>query len=246
MKVKLKDKLSRVLSLLLVVNMVLALVIATDTYYFDSGNTAYAAGTSSTMGSDNYTAKANITIGSRYSFGGYTWIAAQDLGNNTIALQSTGVTHGYWPGYAMAKFGGNANSYYNQDITGQDISGFDAKTQALYNTISYAQSGNSGLYLVSNAQAGSTSNGSSGSGYYWTALKEAATNYSSFGSPNGCAWLGTVDGGGVRVVCLLEWQRLRQQRSELRLCGRPRFQSKHIQSDCKWKQYRSVFRINWN
>ena len=196
MKVKLKDKLSRVLSLLLVVNMVLALVIATDTYYFDSGNTAYAAGTSSTMGSDNYTAKANITIGSRYSFGGYTWIAAQDLGNNTIALQSTGVTHGYWPGYAMAKFGGNANSYYNQDITGQDISGFDAKTQALYNTISYAQSGNSGLYLVSNAQAGSTSNGSSGSGYYWTALKEAATNYSSFGSPSGYAWLGTVYGGG--------------------------------------------------
>lgn len=195
MKVKLKDKLSRVLSLLLVVNMVLALVIATDTYYFDSGNTAYAAGTSSTMGSDNYTAKANITIGSRYSFGGYTWIAAQDLGNNTIALQSTGVTHGYWPGYAMAKFGGNANSYYNQDITGQDISGFDAKTQALYNTISYAQSGNSGLYLVSNAQAGSTSNGSSGSGYYWTALKEAATNYSSFGSPSYFAWLGTVDGG---------------------------------------------------
>ena len=187
MKVKLKDKLSRVLSLLLVVNMVLALVIATDTYYFDSGNTAYAAGTSSTMGSDNYTAKANITIGSRYSFGGYTWIAAQDLGNNTIALQSTGVTHGYWPGYAMAKFGGNANSYYNQDITGQDISGFDAKTQALYNTISYAQSGNSGLYLVSNAQAGSTSNGSSGSGYYWTALKEAATNYGSFGSPGSCA-----------------------------------------------------------
>lgn len=195
MKVKLKDKLSRVLSLLLVVNMVLALVIATDTYYFDSGNTAYAAGTSSTMGSDNYTAKANITIGSRYSFGGYTWIAAQDLGNNTIALQSTGVTHGYWPGYAMAKFGGNANSYYRQDITGQDISGFDAKTQALYNTISYAQSGNSGLYLVSNAQADSTSNGSSGSGYYWTALKEAATNYSSFGSPNVYAWLGTVDGG---------------------------------------------------
>lgn len=193
MKVKLKDKLSRVLSLLLVVNMVLALVIATDTYYFDSGNTAYAAGTSSTMGSDNYTAKANITIGSKYSFGGYTWIAAQDLGNNTIALQSTGVTHGPWPGYAMAKFGGN--SYYNQDITGQDISGFDAKTQALYKTISYAQSGNSGLYLVSNAQAGSTSNGSSGSGYYWTALKEAATNYSSFGSPNNCAWLGTVDGG---------------------------------------------------
>lgn len=81
-------------------------------------------------------------------------------------------------------------------LRGQDISGFDAKTQALYNTISYAQSGNSGLYLVSNAQAGSTSNGSSGSGYYWTALKEAATNYSSFGSPSYYAWLGTVYGGG--------------------------------------------------
>lgn len=194
MKAKLKEKFSRVLSLLLVTNMILAGVLATDIYYSGESDKVYAAGTSDVMGTDNYTAKANITIGSRYSFGGYTWIAAQDLGNNTIALQSTGVTHGYWPGYAMAKFGGNANSYYNQDITGQDISGFDAKTQALYNTISYAQSGNSGLYLVSNAQAGSTSNGSSGSGYYWTALKEAATNYSSFGCPNYGAWLGTVYG----------------------------------------------------
>ena len=26
-----------------------------------------------------------------------------------------------------------------------------------------------------------------------------------------------------RVVCQLEWQRLQQQRSEQRLCGRPRF-----------------------
>lgn len=194
MKAKLKEKFSRVLSLLLVTNMILAGVLATDIYYSGESDKVYAAGTSDVMGTDNYTAKANITIGSRYSFGGYTWIAAQDLGNNTIALQSTGVTHGYWPGYAMAKFGGNANSYYSQDITGQDISGFDAKTQALYNTISYAQSGNSGLYLVSNAQAGSTTNGNQGSGYYWQALKEAATNYSSFGCPSNGAWLGTVYG----------------------------------------------------
>lgn len=194
MKAKLKEKFSRVLSLLLVTNMILAGVLATDIYYSGESDKVYAAGTSDVMGTDNYTAKANITIGSRYSFGGYTWIAAQDLGNNTIALQSTGVTHGYWPGYAMAKFGGNANSYYSQDITGQDISGFDAKTQALYNTISYAQSGNSGLYLVSNAQAGSTTNGNQGSGYYWQALKEAATNYSSFGCPSSSAWLGTVNG----------------------------------------------------
>ena len=200
MKVKLKDKLSRVLSLLLVVNMVLALVIATDTYYFDSGNTAYAAGTSSTMGSDNYIVNANITIGSRYSFGGYTWIAAQDLGNNTIALQSTGVTSGYWPGFKMKKFGGKANSYYNQDITGQDISGYDAKTQALYNTISYAQSGNSGLYLVSNAQVGTTRNNDLGSGYYWTALRDAAIDCGSFGTTYCGAWLGTAYGNDSNLV----------------------------------------------
>ena len=49
------------------------------------------------------------------------------------------------------------------------------------------------MYLVSNAQAGSTSNGSSGSGYYWTALKEAAMNYQSFGAADGNASLGTVN-----------------------------------------------------
>lgn len=190
MKVKLKDKLSRVLSMLLVVNMVLALVIATDTYYFDSGNTAYAAGTSSTMGSDNYTEKVNITIGSSYSFGGYTWIAAQDLGNNTIALQSTGVTHGKWPGYTMPQFGNG--HYYSHSIDGQDISAYDDKTKTLYSTISYAQSGSSGLYLVSNEKVNQTSTGYPGSGYYLQSLKAAAGNNRSFEASYSGAWLGTA------------------------------------------------------
>lgn len=181
MKVKLKSKLSQVLSLLLVANLVLTLA---------TSNMAYAAGTSSVMGSDNYDVQADISVGSTYSFGGYDWIAAEASGNKVV-LQSKGVTSGVWPGY---KIWGN-NGYYGSDIDGRDISSYDTKTQNLYNDIKYAEYGSSGLYLVSNSKAGQTSAGNQGSGYYWQALKEAAANYSSFGAgSNFCAWLGTVNG----------------------------------------------------
>lgn len=180
MKVKLKSKLSQVLSLLLVANLVLTLA---------TSNMAYAAGTSSVMGSDNYDVQADISVGSTYSFGGYDWIAAEASGNKVV-LQSKGVTSGVWPGY---KIWGN-NGYYGSDIDGRDISSYDTKTQNLYNDIKYAEYGSSGLYLVSNSKAGQTSAGNQGSGYYWQALKAAAGNYSSFGAGSGCAWLGSVGG----------------------------------------------------
>lgn len=68
MKVKFKSKLSRALSLLLAANITLTCA---------TSNMAYAAKTSSVMGSDSYLQQADITVGSTYSFGGYNWIAAE-------------------------------------------------------------------------------------------------------------------------------------------------------------------------
>ena len=183
MKVKLKNKLSRALSLLLAANLVLT---------FATSNLAYAAGTSNVMGSDDYDVQADITVGSTYSFGGYSWIATEASGNKVV-LQSKGVTSGYWPGYKMSKWG-NGN-YYGSSIDGQDISGYDTKTQNLYNNIKYAEYGSQGLFLVSKEKAGEISYSNTGSGKYLEALKDAAVNYSSFGAGSSYAWLGTVNGG---------------------------------------------------
>lgn len=101
MKVKFKSKLSRALSLLLAANITLTCA---------TSNMAYAAKTSSVMGSDSYLQQADITVGSTYSFGGYNWIAAEASGNKVI-LQSKGITSGAWPGYKMPKFGGS--DYYS-------------------------------------------------------------------------------------------------------------------------------------
>ena len=81
MKVKFKSKLSRALSLLLAANITLTCA---------TSNMAYAAKTSSVMGSDSYLQQADITVGSTYSFGGYNWIAAEASGNKVI-LQSKGI-----------------------------------------------------------------------------------------------------------------------------------------------------------
>ena len=94
MKVKFKSKLSRALSLLLAANITLTCA---------TSNMAYAAKTSSVMGSDSYLQQADITVGSTYSFGGYNWIAAEASGNKVI-LQSKGITSGAWPGYKMPKW----------------------------------------------------------------------------------------------------------------------------------------------
>ena len=48
------------------------------------------------------------------------------------------------------------------------------------------------MYLIPNTKVNQTTNGQHGSGYYWTALKAAATNYSAFGASYNYAWLGTV------------------------------------------------------
>lgn len=95
----------------------------------------------------------------------------------------------------MSQFG-NGN-YYANSIDGQDISDYDDKMRALYDSIKdvedISSSYGKGLYLVSIEKVGFKEWSMPGSGYYWTALREAVANYSSFGAPIGEVWFGTID-----------------------------------------------------
>ena len=153
--------------------------------------------------------QVNLVVGNTYKFGGYNWIVAEksDVSGYAV-LQSIGIIGGAWPGYAMSGTLTNAagstitltgaNTHYTGNIDGYDISNYNSTTQSLYSSIKAAEytaaTYGKGLYLVSNSKAGTTSNGSQGSGYYWSALKSAATNYSSFGASDYASWLGTVNG----------------------------------------------------
>ena len=137
---------------------------------------------------------ATLKPGKTYKFAGYSWTACEVNNDRHVAvIQSRGVTHGAWPGFKMTEF----DSKYS--IDGYDISAYDVKTKKLYDAIKDVEdksaSYGKGLYLVSKEKAGFTEWGEPGSGDYWQALKKAAGNASSFGSPSGCAWLGTVYGG---------------------------------------------------
>ena len=132
--------------------------------------------------------------GKTYKFAGYSWTACEVNNDRYVAvIQSRGVTHGAWPGFKMTEF----DSKYS--IDGYDISAYDVKTKKLYDAIKDVEdksaSYGKGLYLVSKEKAGFTRCGEPGSGNYWKALKAAAENASSFGSPSYYAWLGTVYGG---------------------------------------------------
>lgn len=132
--------------------------------------------------------------GKTYKFAGYSWTACEVNNDRHVAvIQSCGVTHGAWPGFKMTEF----DSKYS--IDGYDISAYDVKTKKLYDAIKDVEdksaSYGKGLYLVSKEKAGFTEWCEPGSGDYWQALKKAAGNASSFGSPYYYAWLGTVSGG---------------------------------------------------
>lgn len=136
-------------------------------------------------------------VGQTYSFMGYDWTACELINDGkTAVIQSHGVTSGAWPGYTMPQFG-NGN-YYSNSIDGKDIRAYDDKMQSLYDAIKDVEDKSAlygkGLYLVSKEKAGFTEWGQPGSGDYWQALKKAAGNASSFGSPDYYAWLGTVYG----------------------------------------------------
>lgn len=136
-----------------------------------------------------------LESGKTYKFAGYSWTACEVNNDRHVAvIQSRGVTHGAWPGFKMTEF----DSKYS--IDGYDISAYDVKTKKLYDAIKDVEdksaSYGKGLYLVSKEKAGFTEWGEPGSGNYWKALKAAAENACSFGSPDNYAWLGTVYGSG--------------------------------------------------
>ena len=137
---------------------------------------------------------ATLKPSKTYKFAGYSWTACEVNNDRHVAvIQSRGVTHGAWPGFKMTEF----DSKYS--IDGYDISAYDVKTKKLYDAIKDVEdksaSYGKGLYLVSKEKAGFTEWCEPGSGDYWQALKKAAGNASSFGSPDYYAWLGTVSGG---------------------------------------------------
>ena len=148
---------------------------------------------------NNENAYAILEAGKTYKFAGYKWTVCELVNDGRVAvIQSHGVTHGAWPGFKMEKFG-NGN-YYADSIYGQDISAYDHKLKELYNAIKDVEDKSAtygkGLYLVSKEKVGFTKCGKHGSGYYWTALKEAAMNYQSFEAASNGTWLGTVSGSG--------------------------------------------------
>ena len=198
MKVKVKEKLSRVLSILLVINMILAGVIVTDTYYSLDSDKAYAAGgISSTMGTNAYNGGvvggATLAVGSTYTFDGCEWrvVEAKDGGYVLVMTKGNtakGVMGGYWPGYIK-----NNNNYYTSNVEWEDISSYYAGLKIVYNDIKATEnasaSNGKGLYLVPYNKV------SSQSGQYWEAFKTAAGNYSSFSASYDYAWTGTCNGG---------------------------------------------------
>lgn len=140
-----------------------------------------------------------VELGKTYQFAGYKWTACELINKGkTLVIQSHGVTHGKWPGFKMEKFGNG--DYYADSIDRQDISAYDRKLKELYNAIKDVEdksaSYGKGLYLISEEKVGFTELGHPGSGNYWQALKAAAENARSFGSPDNYAWLGTVYGSG--------------------------------------------------
>lgn len=142
---------------------------------------------------------ASLELGKIYKFAGYNWTACELINNGkTLVIQSSGVTHGAWPGFVMTQFGNGG--YYADSIDGQDISSYDGKMLSLYNTIKDVEdksaSYGKGLYLISKEKVEFTKWGNPGSGHYWTGLKAVAENASSFGdvSISNAAWLGSAYG----------------------------------------------------
>lgn len=148
--------------------------------------------------SDEEKTFATLRPGKIYKLAGYNWMACEvDNDRHVAVIQSRGVTHGAWPGFKLAKFGGEINMNFTADIDGEDISVYDNKMQSLYNTIKVVEDKSAlygqGLYLISKEKVGYIESRNIGSGNYWQALQEAAKNFSSIGATCDIAWLGTVD-----------------------------------------------------
>lgn len=133
---------------------------------------------------------------------GCNWTVCEFVNDGmTAVLQSHGVTEGPWPGFIMPQFGND--NYYGADIDGQDISGYDKKMVALYDSIKDVEDTNAaygrGLYLV---PAEKTYIGPD-SDNYCRALIEAAKKHCllDFLNFNYGTWLGTVHGSVYGSNC---------------------------------------------
>lgn len=147
-----------------------------------------------------------LEAGKTYKFAGYDWTVCEvDSKRHTAVFQSHGVTSGAWPGYVMQKFGGKANAFYGSDIDGEDISDYDDKMQALYDTIKDAEDSSAsygkGLFLIGKGKVGFTKLCQPGFGNYCQALEKAAEYARLFGAASNYAWLGTVNGSNY-VWCV--------------------------------------------
>lgn len=145
---------------------------------------------------------ASLESGKSYGFMGCNWTVCEFVNDGmTAVLQSHGVTEGPWPGFIMPQFGND--NYYGADIDGQDISGYDKKMVALYDSIKDIEDTNAaygrGLYLVS---AEKTYIGPD-SDNYCRALIEAAKKHCllDFLNFNYGTWLGTVHGSVYGSNC---------------------------------------------
>ena len=143
--------------------------------------------------------KQSIELGKEYLFAGYKWTACEMINDGkTVVLQSHGVTVGAWPGYKMLKFGSKIDRFYASDIDGEDISAYDDKMQALYDTIKEVEdtsaSYGKGLYLISKEKTGYMKWGNPGSGFYWQTLKTVTKYARSLGTSHSGAWIGTYNG----------------------------------------------------
>jgi hypothetical protein len=176
-----KKKTSGVLALALVTIMSLSLIFAAATA-LTGGIKAYADTTSDKIGTANI-----MTLGTTYTLAGCEWMAVEKLSDTSYVIlmtkgNSSAVQGGAWPGYIK-----NSNSNSSSSIENANIASYYAGHTTVYNTIKSAEASNGhGLYLIPKTKA---------SGYYLTALKTAAGNYSTFsGATGGDAWLGTVYG----------------------------------------------------
>ncbi|MDT3844860.1 MAG: leucine-rich repeat protein [Bacillota bacterium] len=174
-----------------------AMITAALILFGGGGMQSTYAAESSLMGINQYEkgvkGGVSLTTGNTYHFGGYSWMVAEQ-GTGYAVLQSNGVTSGCWPGYVISRFGNGVE--YKADIDGQDISGYDKKTRALYEAIKGAEKSASygkGLYLVGISKLGVPDlkhfnrKGTATSGGYRAPLMNAARSWTGTYYNNGYA-----------------------------------------------------------
>ncbi len=126
-----------------------------------------------------------LSLGATYTMAGYEWIAIR-VKKEVVVLQSTGVTSGAWPGYAL--FG--KGEAYAKGISYSNISDYDDKTKELYHRIRHVESKNPacpgiGLYLFRKEDI------EDNNAYAFNAYAKAAGNASLYDADGLGVWTGS-------------------------------------------------------